>query len=78
VGAATGLAAGTALCVFLEHNPVVELPKEIYYLDRLPVQMSWQDTGMVFAMAVLLSLVSSFYPAWTAGKLDPVKALRYE
>lgn len=30
------------------------------------------------ALAVLVSVASSLYPAWRAAKMDPVKALRYE
>jgi len=31
-----------------------------------------------FALAVVMSVLSSLYPAWRAAKMDPVRALRYE
>jgi len=31
-----------------------------------------------FTLAVIVSILSSIYPAWRAAKMDPVKALRYE
>jgi lipoprotein-releasing system permease protein len=77
-GSGLGLVIGSALCAALKHSPWLELPKEIYYVDRLPVQMDGADTTLVLAVAVLLSFVSALYPAWMAGKLDAVRALRYE
>ena len=78
IGAGTGGAMGIAGCALLEKYSFIDLPKEIYYIDRLPVKVNGFDTLTILSLAVGLSLVSAFYPAWMAGKLDPVKALRYE
>lgn len=78
VGALAGLGLGTALCAILDRTSLVELPREIYFVDKLPVQMNLADTLLVMAVGIGLSSVSAFYPAWMAGRLDVVKALRYE
>ncbi len=77
-GALAGFGVGAGLCFLLKHTALIELPKEIYYMDRLPVAMNVTDAVTVMLVAVGLSFVSSLYPAFVAGKLDPVKALRYE
>ncbi|MBI4353257.1 MAG: ABC transporter permease, partial [Candidatus Omnitrophica bacterium] len=77
-GALAGLLAGMGISWVLKTYPVVELPKEIYYTNRLPVQMDWADAFLVAGVAMALSLASAFYPARLASKLDVVKALRYE
>lgn len=77
-GAFTGVLAGLLLCFGLKEYKWLELPKEIYYVDRLPVSVDIQDTLLVALTAVALSFLSALYPARMAARLDPVKALRYE
>ena len=77
-GAAAGFLVGAALCLALKKYSFVELPKEIYYMDRLPVRMNWQDTAAVLGVAVGLSWLSALYPASVAARLNPATALRYE
>jgi len=78
LGAFSGLGIGAAVCELLKRVHFIELPKEIYYISTLPVRMNARDIASVVSVAVVLSFLSAFYPAWMAGKLDPVKALRYE
>ncbi|OIO38138.1 MAG: lipoprotein-releasing system transmembrane subunit LolC [Candidatus Omnitrophica bacterium CG07_land_8_20_14_0_80_50_8] len=78
VGSLAGAGIGVGLCAVLGHCSFVDLPKEIYYTNRLPVQMSAWDVMSILTLAVVLSFLSALYPAAMAGKLDPVKALRYE
>ncbi len=76
VGSAVGLAAGTGIAFLLKRYPLVELPKEIYFMDRLPVRVDLPDTLLVFGVAIFLSFLSALYPAITAGRLDPSQALK--
>ncbi len=53
-------------------------PATLYFLSRLPAIIDWREVLSVVAMAIVLSLLASLYPAWKAAQLDPVEALRYE
>lgn len=77
-GVLVGAGAGFALCSLLEKYPVIQLPQEIYFLNRLPVEMNAGDFVSIGAFAFLVSLIATLYPAWRAAHLHPAEALRYE
>lgn len=51
---------------------------DVYFVDFLPSQLQWVDVWHIGAVAVVLSLLATLYPAWRGAKVDPAKALRYE
>lgn len=78
LGTLLGAAGGFTLCYLLKTYEFIKLPKDIYYIDRLPVNLNIIDAGTVIVAAIFISLVSTLYPAWQAAKMEPVEALRYE
>jgi lipoprotein-releasing system permease protein len=86
VGTLIGFIFGTLVCLNIEsiHRFLVWLlhvevfNSEIYFLSKLPAEMSFGETSGVVIVALALSLLATIYPAWRAARLDPVEALRYE
>lgn len=72
-GVGIALAASTGLKWF-----GARLPPEVYYIDRLPVNVDLADYGIVAICALLICTVSTLYPAYAASKISPVDGLRYE
>jgi len=66
------------LCWLLGKYHFVDLPSDVYFLDKLPVLMQWQDFLFVSISAIALSILAAFYPAKRASSLDPVEAIRNE
>jgi lipoprotein-releasing system permease protein len=77
-GTLFGIISGIALCLLLDKYQFVKLPKDIYYIDRLPVALRGQDMALIAGCAFLIAFLATLYPASKAAKLNPVDALRYE
>lgn len=85
-GTAVGVVGGYLLAQYL--NPIAEFiadlfgldlfNSQIYYFDRIPVEIVWSDIAWISVAAAVLTFFSTLYPAWSAARLNPVDALRYE
>jgi lipoprotein-releasing system permease protein len=54
------------------------LDKDIYFISEMPSELRWSDVAQIGGVAVLLSFVATLYPSWSAARMAPAEALRYE
>ena len=54
------------------------VPKNVYYIDRIPTEISPEFIVFIAVFAVFLSTISAVFPAWNASRLRPVETIRYE
>ena len=54
------------------------LPKDIYLISSLPSDLQWKDVLLIGGASIVLSFLATLYPSWSAAKVNPAEALRYE
>jgi lipoprotein-releasing system permease protein len=78
VGAVIGLALGYAITYAGARYHLIHLSPEVYSIDYVPFAPTiWHGIG-VAAGAVLISFLATLYPSWSASRILPAEALRYE
>jgi lipoprotein-releasing system permease protein len=78
IGTALGAGFGALASVLLNRYNFVSLPGDVYFIQKLPVQMQAMDFIVVCAAALAITLAATIYPALHAAKMDPVEAIRHE
>ena len=85
-GILLGLIGGISLALSLDK--VVDLisqiigrsliPQDIYYFNRIPVNISTGDISWIVISALFITLFASIYPAYYATRIIPSEAVRHE
>ncbi len=78
IGTVIGLALGYAISYAGGHYHVITLSPEVYSIDYVPFAPRVADGVWVALFAVLISFVATLYPSWSASRILPAEALRYE
>ena len=77
-GTALGLVLGYALSWAGGHYHLLSLAPEVYSIDYVPFAPRAIDGWLVALVAIGISLVATLYPSWSASRILPAEALRYE
>jgi len=78
VGTAIGLVLGYALSWAGGHYHLLSLAPEVYSIDYVPFAPRATDGLLVAVVAIGISLIATLYPSWSAARILPAEALRYE
>jgi lipoprotein-releasing system permease protein len=78
IGTIIGLALGYAISYAGGHYHVISLSPEVYSIDYVPFAPRLSDGVIVALVAVGISFVATLYPSWSASRILPAEALRYE
>jgi lipoprotein-releasing system permease protein len=78
IGTAIGLTLGYAISWAGAHYHLISLAPEVYSIDYVPFAPRLIDGVLVALVAIGVSFVATTYPSWSAARILPAEALRYE
>ena len=78
IGTIIGLVFGYALSWAGGHYHFLSLSPEVYSIDYVPFAPRALDGLIVAVVSIGISFVATIYPSWSAAKVLPAEALRYE
>ena len=77
-GTVIGNVIGIGFSWLANRFELVPLPRDIYFVSHLPFTLDTLDIVGVNVVAILLSMIATWYPARVASRLDPISAIREE
>ena len=78
LGTAIGLVLGYVISYTGGHYHVIHLSPEVYSIDYVPFAPRPMDGLIVALVAIGISFIATLYPSWSASRILPAEALRYE
>ncbi len=78
IGTAIGLVVGYAISWAGGHYHFISLSPEVYSIDYVPFAPRLTDGAIVALVSIGISFVATIYPSWSAARILPAEALRYE
>lgn len=76
IGTTLGVATGLAFC-YIGKRVGIPLNPDVYYIDKLPVNVDSGSVGMTFFAGVAISIIATFYPAFLGSRVRPATGMRH-
>jgi lipoprotein-releasing system permease protein len=85
-GALLGVVLGLTLALNVETIvPFLEqvfhmhiMDPDVYVISKIPSEVQWQQVVLIASIALILTALSTIYPALRGSRTEPADALRYE
>ena len=76
VGTVLGVGTGLIFC-YVGKRVGIPLNPDVYYIDRMPVNVESTSVILTAAAGVLISMAATFYPALLAARVRPAAGMRH-
>lgn len=78
IGTVIGVVLGFAISWAGGHYHFISLAPEVYSIDYVPFAPRLVDGLIVAVVSIGISFIATVYPSWSAARILPAEALRYE
>ena len=78
LGTLLGTGLGLLLSWILHRYEIIQIPPDVYFIDRLPVSVNPTDVLLIIAGSLTIALLATIYPALQASRLQPVEAIKHD
>jgi lipoprotein-releasing system permease protein len=78
IGTTVGTVLGCFVAWLLDTYEIIQIPPDVYFVDRLPVALHTFDVVLIYVASVAVAFFATIYPAMQASNLEPVEAIRHE
>ncbi len=76
IGVSIGDTLGLTLSYLLKKYQFIKLPSDVYYINTIPVELSYLYVIIISAVTFLLVFAASLYPARKASRVNIIEVLR--
>ena len=77
-GLVVGNVLGIAFCLLQQHLGLIHLDAATYYVDSVPVLLSWPWVIAINVITLLLSTLALLLPTLLVSRIRPARAIRWE
>ncbi len=78
VGTMLGNITAFVISLLLTKYKIISLPEDIYFMDRLPINIDYSVYLIVSLCAVIITFFASLYPSSQSAKLNIVESIRQD
>jgi lipoprotein-releasing system permease protein len=78
IGTGLGVLLGLGWCWLANTFELIRIPVDIYQISHVPFRLRPLDLALIVGVSLIISFVSTLFPARRASRVDPVMALKYE
>lgn len=77
-----GMIWGNAIGLFLayaqKYLQIIKLDPKVYYLNTVPIELSWWKWGMLNVFTLLVCLAAMIIPSVAIARISPAKTIRFK
>lgn len=78
IGIVAGTVLGVGLALVQQHFGLVTLPLESYYVEAVPVELSWWRIALLGLGTLVLCLLALIIPSSLVARIAPARTIRFD